>query len=71
MDICNGPEPLASLRYVHLGGEVFYPSTLAQARELVPNATLPNLYGPTETSVYSSAWICNEHDGVSALPLGR
>ena len=70
MDTCDGPDALASLRYVNLGGEVIYPTTLVQARELARNAQMGNVYGPTEASVFNSSWPCNQHDGISFVPLG-
>jgi natural product biosynthesis luciferase-like monooxygenase protein len=44
---------LDPLRMLMLGGEVLPPSLVAQVREVLP-ATIMNMYGPTETTIWSS-----------------
>ena len=74
MALCDAAtaEDLASLRTVLFAGEVFPMKHLRRLRELVPQAQLANLYGPTETNV------CTYHvvegplpPGDDPLPIGR
>lgn len=65
-------EDLASLRVILFAGEVFPIKHLRRLRELAPDATLANLYGPTETNV------CTYHavegrlpETGKPLPIGR
>jgi AMP-binding enzyme/AMP-binding enzyme C-terminal domain/Phosphopantetheine attachment site len=44
---------LGSLRMLMLGGEALPPSLVSQVREGLP-ATIVNMYGPTETTIWSS-----------------
>ena len=46
-----GPGALPTLRTVVFAGEVFPTKELRRLRELLPEADLWNLYGPTETNV--------------------
>jgi L-proline---[L-prolyl-carrier protein] ligase len=68
------PEALRSLRHVVFAGEVFPTPYLRQLATLVPNATLHNWYGPTETNV-CTYHIVGPHDlreGVDdPIPIGR
>jgi natural product biosynthesis luciferase-like monooxygenase protein len=45
---------LGSLRLLMLGGEALPPSLVSQVREALP-ADIINMYGPTETTIWSSA----------------
>ena len=49
--MCTTAEQLDSLRYIEVGGEMLYPSTVFQCRRTARNAELFTLYGPTETTV--------------------
>ncbi|MDT4937490.1 MAG: hypothetical protein QOG80_1161, partial [Pseudonocardiales bacterium] len=64
-------EELASLRVILFAGEVFATKHLRRLRDLVPAATLANLYGPTETNV-CTYWVSPAtaiDDG--PIPIGR
>ena len=37
----------------------------------LPHAELHNLYGPTETSIYVTAWHCQTQPGQLSVPIGR
>jgi amino acid adenylation domain-containing protein len=65
------PAQLASLRVVLFAGEVFPMKHLRRLRELVPQATLANLYGPTETNVCTYHVVDELPDGDEPLPIGR
>ena len=45
LDTCQDPAQLASLQHLTLGGEVLNPTLLAQARRMMPQAALFNVYG--------------------------
>jgi amino acid adenylation domain-containing protein len=65
------PEDLASLRTVLFAGEVFPMKHLRRLRELVPQAQLANLYGPTETNVCTYFAVDGElPPGDDPLPIG-
>jgi len=72
----GGSELLASsaLRIVLFAGETFPIGSLRRLHELVPSATLYNLYGPTETNVCTYHRV-RDSDLVSArtepVPIGR
>lgn len=61
-------EPIAALKHVMIGGEAFPPDL---ARELtgLSGGTVTNMYGPTETTIWSAAHKVDGSDG--AIPLGR
>jgi amino acid adenylation domain-containing protein len=65
------PAQLESLRVVLFAGEVFPMKHLRRLRELVPGATLANLYGPTETNVCTYHVADELPDGDEPLPIGR
>ena len=47
-------EQLSSLRYLLIGGEPLPQSLAEQARNVVRNGRIVNLYGPTETTIWST-----------------
>jgi amino acid adenylation domain-containing protein len=51
-----------SLKYVFAGGEVLPAALAARFREILPNARLINVYGPTEATVNVTAWPCPDGD---------
>jgi amino acid adenylation domain-containing protein len=66
------PADLASLRVVLFAGEVFAKKHLRRLRELVPEAVLANLYGPTETNVCTYFAVDGDvPEGDDPLPIGR
>ncbi|WP_051852859.1 non-ribosomal peptide synthetase [Streptomyces aureocirculatus] len=89
--ICAVPSALAELVSHHdvtlgasvvaLGGEALSAHTLAEIRTAVPGARIVNVYGPTEATVYTTAWFSDnlddldeqgEHSAVDeAPPIGR
>ncbi len=58
------------LRNVCCGGEVLAPE-LAQRFVAATGANLFNVYGPTETAIFATAWPCRDEISVDALPIGR
>ena len=60
-----------SLRRALIGGEVLPPETAECWQARLPGARLFNLYGPTETAVYATAWDCGAAATVERpLPIG-
>jgi len=53
----GGAEALATLRHLLVGGEAF-PSALVEQLPLL-NGTLHNMYGPTETTIWSTSAVVN------------
>ena len=58
------------LRVACCGGEVLSPE-LAQRFLKETGGRLYNVYGPTETAIFATAWECENHRTDSALPIGR
>lgn len=61
------------LRVACCGGEVLAPE-LANRFLAETGARLYNVYGPTETAIFATAWACEEREGhhaETALPVGR
>ncbi len=68
-----GSEPaLRSLRQLLIGGEAF-PVSLARKLRPVMRGSILNLYGPTETTIWSSMFALDGEDGPAAqtIPIGR
>jgi natural product biosynthesis luciferase-like monooxygenase protein len=64
----EGREALGSLRRLHVGGEALPPS-LARELQSLTSADITNMYGPTETAIWSSTYRLN---GASdSVPIGR
>ncbi|MFJ9743429.1 amino acid adenylation domain-containing protein, partial [Streptomyces sp. NPDC101166] len=63
-------EVRARPRTVVLAGEALTADAVAGVRAAVPGARVANIYGPTEATVYTTAWYADtDVDGV--VPIGR
>ncbi|MFE9097040.1 amino acid adenylation domain-containing protein [Streptomyces sp. NPDC007264] len=60
----------ASLRVVVSGGDVLRPEMVKRFHELLPNATLQNHYGPTETTNDSTIWDVDPAAADQSVPIG-
>ncbi|MFI1366523.1 amino acid adenylation domain-containing protein [Streptomyces griseochromogenes] len=81
--ICGVPSALSHLLNRHdvalradmvaLAGEALPAHTLAEIRAAVPGARVANVYGPTEATVYTTAWFPDGTDTAppTAPPIGR
>jgi amino acid adenylation domain-containing protein len=58
------------LRQIMCGGEAVPAELKQQTYELLPNVTMNNLYGPTETTIHVTHWPC-VNDKRTLLPIGR
>jgi amino acid adenylation domain-containing protein len=67
----GGPGPLRSLRTVVVAGEAASGALAARHRALLPHAALVNEYGPTEASVWCTAYRCEGPAEREQLPIGR
>ncbi len=59
-----------ALRAVMCGGEAL-PAQLVTRFQRRSKAALYNVYGPTETVVDSTFWLCDTAEGRSSIPIGR
>ncbi len=62
---------LSSLKYIFLAGEALLPEFVEKFRSLNATIRLENIYGPTESSVYSSKYSLAGWSGSGNLPIGR
>ncbi len=60
-----------SLRQIVTSGEALSGSLCAQLFERMPETQLWNLYGPTETAIDVSVWLCRPEDGIISPPIGH
>ncbi len=65
------PVELISLRTVIVAGETCSPALVKHHRQLLPQASLFNEYGPTEATVWSSVYNCQDHESSHTIPIGR
>ncbi|MEV4567554.1 amino acid adenylation domain-containing protein [Nonomuraea sp. NPDC049419] len=56
-------------RTVVMAGEALTPNAVAAVREALPDVRLANIYGPTEATVYATAWYGETSTGTP--PIGR
>ncbi|HLP62678.1 MAG TPA: amino acid adenylation domain-containing protein, partial [Candidatus Deferrimicrobium sp.] len=62
---------LSGLKYIFLAGEALLPEFVNKFRELNTSIRLENIYGPTESSVYSSKYSLAGWNGSGNIPIGR
>ncbi len=65
------PAQLASLRCAIVAGEACHRDLIESHHRLLPQAALYNEYGPTEGTVWSSAYRSNADDEHLQMPMGR
>ncbi|MBW4435397.1 MAG: amino acid adenylation domain-containing protein [Pelatocladus maniniholoensis HA4357-MV3] len=65
------PAELISLRTVIVAGETCSPALVKHHRQLLPQTSLFNEYGPTEASVWSSVCNCQDYESSHTIPIGR
>ena len=64
-------DPVTSLRYVFLVGDVLTRRDVARLRSMAPNVTCINYYGSTETQRAVSYHVVRDQAGKEILPLGH
>jgi hypothetical protein len=60
---------LGQLKHLFVGGEALQGALVRAMREAAPYASVENMYGPTETTIWSSTTPADVHDEV--VPVGR
>jgi natural product biosynthesis luciferase-like monooxygenase protein len=60
---------LAQLQRMMIGGEAFPPSLAGELKGLMTRGEVMNMYGPTETTIWSAVHQVQQVDGI--VPLGR
>ncbi len=58
-------------RVAVLAGEALSAHVVGQIRGAWPGARIANIYGPTEATVYATAWFSGGDEGDRAVPIGR
>ncbi|MFE1315996.1 amino acid adenylation domain-containing protein, partial [Streptomyces sp. NPDC058755] len=56
---------------VVLAGEALTADTVAGIRAVLPGVRVANIYGPTEATVYATAWFAGEDEVGAVVPIGR
>jgi natural product biosynthesis luciferase-like monooxygenase protein len=59
---------MSRIRHFFIGGEALPGALVSELRQISPAATVENMYGPTETTIWSSTQRAEPCDGV--VPLG-
>ncbi|MDZ8087066.1 MAG: amino acid adenylation domain-containing protein [Nostoc sp. DedQUE12b] len=65
------PAQLVSLQTVIVAGECCSTELVERHRQLLPDTSLFNEYGPTEATVWSSVYDCQNHDLNNPVSIGR
>jgi amino acid adenylation domain-containing protein len=66
------PSAFRGLRYLLTGGEVIDPQTMRRVLEAAPPDHLLNVYGPTETTTFATAFpVTHVASGTASLPIGK
>lgn len=60
---------LGKLKYIFVAGEIFDKFLAEKVVELLPNVSVINLYGPTETAIYSTYFHVKEN--LNNIPIGK
>ena len=65
-------DALARLDVLLVGGEAFPPALANELRRIAPRARITNVYGPTETAVWSTSWPLPAAGApLEQVPIGR
>ena len=64
-------EKISSLKTVIVAGETCGNDLLEAHRSILPHTALFNEYGPTEATVWSTVFECNNPDPTIAIPIGK
>ncbi|KAF9169237.1 hypothetical protein BGX20_010618, partial [Mortierella sp. AD010] len=63
--------PLSTPLALVMGGEALPPTLLQTLKALVPQGSIVNSYGPTETAIEALMWKCPEDFRGDIVPIGR
>jgi amino acid adenylation domain-containing protein len=67
----GGLERCTGLRRLFCGGEALPAELLARIASILANVEVTNLYGPTETTIYSTYWTLDRTRFDGSAPIGR
>ncbi|MDQ1350148.1 MAG: hypothetical protein QG657_449, partial [Acidobacteriota bacterium] len=62
---------LSTLKYIFLAGETLLPEFVKKIRDMNTGIRLENIYGPTESTVYSSKYSLADWNGRGSIPIGK
>ncbi|MDY6802247.1 MAG: amino acid adenylation domain-containing protein [Cyanobacteriota bacterium] len=65
------PEQLSALRGAIVAGEAYGGKLIERHRQLLPRCGLFNEYGPTEGTVWSTVYNCQDWQQEASVPIGR
>ncbi|KAG0051214.1 hypothetical protein BGZ83_003999, partial [Gryganskiella cystojenkinii] len=68
---CKGLASLTTSLYLGLGGEALSPTLLRTLNVLIPNGSVVNDYGPTETTIIATTWNCPQDFEGEMAPIGK
>lgn len=72
LDNVVNPKDFASLKYVMLAGEQLPKTLVERIKDMVPNCTIYNGYGPSETTIFSSVQDVTNLDSINiGRPIGN
>ncbi len=71
LEACGGRSLLTSLLHVNVGGEAVQPAAVAAMTMAAPKVQLYDVYGPTEASVVTTMFRCNDYATAESVPIGR
>ena len=60
---------LASVRYLHLGGDLIPSATVQLFHQHLPHIQIWSMYGPAETTICSSCHLCTAAEAVPGAPV--
>lgn len=60
-----------SLKYIFSAGEALSPALVDYYRKMGASARLENLYGPTESTIYATAYSSSNYQGTLHMPIGK
>jgi amino acid adenylation domain-containing protein len=64
-------EQLKSVKLVQVGSEACPPKLVQRHQEILPQARLFNVYGPTEGTIWCTSHECQAQDALKHVPIGR
>jgi len=68
--IDEAPEILSGVRYLLAGGDVLSPDHIARARQALPETTIVNGYGPTESTTFACCYPIPAGPCPDRIPIG-
>ncbi|HEU0088339.1 MAG TPA: non-ribosomal peptide synthase/polyketide synthase [Pseudonocardiaceae bacterium] len=69
--VLAGGRVAVAAQSVVLAGEALSARAVREIRAVLPESRIANIYGPTEATVYSTAWYSEGTDPEQAPPIGR